>query len=131
MAGFDYNRGHTSTSSVTSYGKSNVEKAAIVHSVITSFDDIPDNTLNLNDKRYVEIEANDYITKNANIYGGIRFKFPSGVELNENNFKKMFSKYLTDSQIYLIFVKQFGNNRKEFFEKYYLSIRMLMMIPSG
>ena len=85
MAGFDYNRGHTSTSSVTSYGKSNVEKAAIVHSVITSFDDIPDNTLNLNDKRYVEIEANDYITKNANIYGGIRFKFPSGVELNENN----------------------------------------------
>jgi hypothetical protein len=85
MAGFDYHRGHTSTSSVTSYGKQHTEKAAIVHSVITSFDDIDDNTLNPINKSYEEYQSDDYVTKNANIYGGIKFKFPSGAELNENN----------------------------------------------
>jgi hypothetical protein len=85
MAGFDYHRGHTSTSSVTSYGKRQSEKAAIVHSVITSFDDIDDNTLSPINKTYEEYPSEEYITKNANIYGGIRFKFPSGAELNETN----------------------------------------------
>jgi hypothetical protein len=85
MAGFDYHRGHTSTSSVTSYGKQHTEKAAIVHSVITSFDDIDDNTLSPINKTYEEYPSEEYITKNANIYGGIRFKFPSGAELNEKN----------------------------------------------
>jgi hypothetical protein len=81
---FEYNRGHTSTSSLTSYGTKQSETAAIVHSVITSFDDIIENTLNPIDKLYEEYPTNEYITKNGNIYGAIRFRFPSAVEINEN-----------------------------------------------
>ena len=47
---FEYHRGHTSTSSVTTNTKRESEKVAIVHSVITSFDDIGDNTLDLINK---------------------------------------------------------------------------------
>ncbi len=84
MAGFDYHRGHTSKSSVATYGKEQMLKAAIVYSVITTFDDIPD-SLNPSDTSFEEYQPNEYLTKNANIYGGIKFKFPAGAELNEQN----------------------------------------------
>lgn len=83
---FDYHRGHTSKSSVTTSNKSQAQKAAIVHSVITSFDDIEDNSLNPINKSYAEYASPDeYITKNANIYPSIKFRFPYGAELNEKN----------------------------------------------
>ena len=41
MAGFDYNRGNTATSTQINPSKGYSEKAAIVYSVITELDEIP------------------------------------------------------------------------------------------
>jgi translation elongation factor P/translation initiation factor 5A len=83
MAGFDYNRGNTATSTQINPSKGYSEKAAIVYSVITELDEIPNVEKSINNiYGYDDV---DYLKKDMNLYGAIRYKFPSMVEVNEKN----------------------------------------------
>lgn len=74
----------------TGTGQSNAssgfkEELAIVQSIILDFQDVPDNTINPIDKFDGMYETTDYITKNAKVYGAIKFKFISHKETDGGN----------------------------------------------
>jgi len=59
------------------YDKPYTQKLATVTKVYISLDEMPENSLNAINTLYSEFETADYITKNANIYGAIEFRFAS------------------------------------------------------
>jgi hypothetical protein len=70
-----------SAASISTGQNSNIspfaEQLAIVTSVIVNLDDIPDGTINELDKfDGLQTDA-DYLTKNANLYGAVKFKYIS------------------------------------------------------
>lgn len=70
-----------SAASISTGQNSNIspfaEQLAIVTSVIVNLDDIPDGTINALDKfDGLQTDA-DYLTKNANLYGAVKFKYIS------------------------------------------------------
>jgi hypothetical protein len=69
----------------TDYDKQYKEELATVTKVYISLDDMPENSLNARDTLYSEFESTDYITKNANMYGAIQFRFGSNKDTLEKN----------------------------------------------
>ncbi len=59
------------------------EQMAIVTQVFTSLSDIPDNTISERDKFDGLHDSADYITKNASLYGAVKFKYISQRESAE------------------------------------------------
>jgi hypothetical protein len=59
------------------YDKQYKEELATVTKVFISLDELPENSLNAINTLYSEFENSDYVTKNANIYGAIEFRFSS------------------------------------------------------
>jgi hypothetical protein len=72
MASYNYTSTGTGQSN---QGSSFKEELAIVQSVILDFSDIPDGTINRLDKFDGLQQDADYVTKNANNYGAIKFKY--------------------------------------------------------
>lgn len=59
------------------YDKPYIQKLATVTKVFISLDEMPENSLNPINTLYNEFENTDYVTKNANVYGAIEFRFAS------------------------------------------------------
>lgn len=79
------------------------EELAIVQSVILDFQDVPDNTINNIDKFDGLYEDADYITKNAKVYGAVKFKFISHKETDGG---KLPIAYPLDKTIHRLPVEQ-------------------------
>ena len=77
-------RGSIAGNSLPSYDKIYTEKTAVVYKVYIDPNDIKDGTLSEVEKIYSEINSTDYISKNMNMYGAIRFKLGQTKQLNEN-----------------------------------------------
>jgi hypothetical protein len=73
---YDYSGASLNTGQNTN-AVSSIEQLAIVTSVITNLSDIPDDTINILDKFDGLLEDADYITKNGNLYGAVKFKYIS------------------------------------------------------
>ena len=69
----------------TDYDKQYKEELATVTKVYISLDEMPENSLNARNTLYSEFETADYITKNANMYGAIQFRFGSNKDTLEKN----------------------------------------------
>jgi hypothetical protein len=67
------------------YDKQYKEELATVTKVYISLDDMPENSLNARDALHSEFETEDYINKNANMYGAVQFRFGSDKDTLESN----------------------------------------------
>jgi hypothetical protein len=84
-------------------GSSFKEELAIVQSVILDFEDVPEDTITKIDKFDGLYEESDYITKNAKVYGAIKFKFISHKETDGG---KLPIAYPLDKTIHRLPVEQ-------------------------